>query len=289
MQGLIRTIENTFLSLGGELRLGHPVKKILLKGGSAAGVQTAEGDIFRSRWVVSNADTKKTLLEFFDEGEIPSAHISKVLSLPYTDSELCVYAGVDPGKVNWKALKARHLFYRHKLDTGTPPGLTDFENREIAITMWSDNMEGLAPPAKKSLVLRIGFPYSHFSDFWTGEKKRRAEYVEYKNRLSESVVRVVENILPGLRASIEFMEAATPLTYQDWGNRYRGSIAGWSWDAKSTHALGNKLLIRTPIPNLLMAGIYAASELFLGGIPTAVHTGCLAAEHICKKKGQPPD
>lgn len=113
-----------------------------------------------------------------------------------------------------------------------------------------------------------------------GEKKRRPEYQEYKNRLAEEVVQAAEKILPGLSSSIEAMEAATPLTYQDWGNRFQGSIAGWTWGAKNKHITGNKLLIRTPIPNLLMAGIYAASELFLGGVPTAVHTGCLAAKLI---------
>ena len=39
----------------------------------------------------------------------------------------------------------------------------------------------------------------------------------------------------------------------------------------------------TPIPNLLMTGIYAASELFLGGVPTAMYTGNLAADFILEK------
>jgi hypothetical protein len=32
-----------------------------------------------------------------------------------------------------------------------------------------------------------------------------------------------------------------------------------------------------------MAGIYAASELFLGGVPTALHTGVMAADLILEK------
>ncbi len=288
IHGLVHTIEKAFASFGGELQLGQPVEKILLKGGKAVGVKTSDGEVFESRWVVSNADTKKTFLEFFDEGQVSSAHLNKIMSIPYTGSELCVYAGLDPGGVDWKAMKATHLFYRHKLESGKAHEPTDFSRREIAITQWSDNMEGLAPLQKKSLVLRVGFPYSHFSDFWMGEKIRRTEYREYKNRLAESVVQTAENILPGLSSSIDFMETATPLTYRDWGNRYQGSIAGWTWDTKNKHAMGNKLLIRTPIPNLLMAGIYAASELFLGGVPTAVHTGCLAADLICEKKETAP-
>jgi phytoene dehydrogenase-like protein len=289
IHGLIRSIENRFLDLGGELRLGQAVGEVLVKGGKAAGVKTVDGEVFRSNWVVSNADTKKTFLELIDEQNVPSSYLKKIRDTSYTGSELCVYLGLDPRKVDWKAMQARHLFYRHKIDRQNRSGLTDFDNREIEIALWSDNMEELTPPQKKSLVLRVGFPYGHFSDFWTGEKKRKPQYLEYKTGLAKEVVRTVEKILPGLGSSIEVMEAATPLTYQDWGNRYQGSIAGWTWDVKNKGTAGSWLMIQTPIPNLLMAGIYAASELFLGGVPTAVHTGLAAAKLICKKKGTAPN
>jgi phytoene dehydrogenase-like protein len=93
-------------------------------------------------------------------------------------------------------------------------------------------------------------------------------------------VETADHLLPGLSSSIEVMEAATPLTYQDWGHRRLGSIAGWTWSADKTGELPGKLLVETPIPNLLTAGIYAATELFLGGVPTALHTGTLAARLI---------
>ncbi|UCE42412.1 MAG: NAD(P)/FAD-dependent oxidoreductase [Candidatus Aminicenantes bacterium] len=288
IHGLIQSIESSFLAFGGELRLGQAVQEILLKGGKAAGVKTADGDVLESNWVVSNADTKKTFLELIDEKNVSSSYLKNIRNAPYSESELCVYLGLDPSKVDWKAMKTRHLFYRHKLDLRKRFGLTDFANREIAITLWSDNLENLAPPQKKSLVLRVGFPFGHFSDFWVGEKKRKPEYQEYKKHLAKAVVQTAEKILPGLGSSIEVIEAATPLTYKDWGNRYQGSIAGWAWGVKNKSTTGSRLLIQTPIPNLLMAGIYAASELFLGGVPTAVHTGYTAAKFICRKKGTAP-
>ena len=76
------------------------------------------------------------------------------------------------------------------------------------------------------------------------------------------------------------MDAATPLTYQDWGGRTRGSIAGWTWTPDAAARLPGRLLIRTPVRGLLTAGIYAATELFLGGIPTALRTAELAADAV---------
>jgi len=93
-------------------------------------------------------------------------------------------------------------------------------------------------------------------------------------------VEITDHVLPGLSSSIEVMEASTPLTYQDWGHRRLGSTSGWTWSADKAGELPGKLLVETPIANLLTAGIYAATELFLGGVPTALHTGTLAARLI---------
>jgi hypothetical protein len=62
------------------------------------------------------------------------------------------------------------------------------------------------------------------------------------------------------------------------------SIAGWSWSAEHGGYFASKLLVETPLPNLLMVGIYAATELFLGGVPTALHTADLAARIILGEK-----
>ena len=84
------------------------------------------------------------------------------------------------------------------------------------------------------------------------------------------------------------MEVATPLTYQDWGHRFQGSIAGWTWSDELSHILPGKLLIETPVKNLLMVGIYAASDLFLGGVPTSMHTASLAADIILEQRERRP-
>jgi len=90
-----------------------------------------------------------------------------------------------------------------------------------------------------------------------------------------------------LGEAVEIVESATPLTYADWGSRYRGSIAGWSWSAEHGQVFESRLLIETPVENLLLAGIYAATELFLGGVPTALHTADLAARIILEEPFSP--
>jgi prolycopene isomerase len=280
VHGLADLLRERLAVAGGELRLGTPVRKILVENGRAAGVVTAAGEVLASRWVVSNADYKTTFLELLDAADIPGVDLEPVRGVPYTGSELCVYLGVRPDAVDLSALKAEHLFYRHEIRDGGDPDPEDFDNRELEICHWSRKAPDLSPPDRAALVLRSGFPYERFAAWRLGEKKRRAGYGEFKRNLALKLVRTAEHILPGLPGAVEVMETATPLTYRDWGGRYEGSIAGWTWAARPSEERFGKVLVRTPVPGLLAAGAYAATELFLGGVPTALYTGSLAADII---------
>lgn len=283
IHGINQLIYEAILNYGGEVKLSTPVKEILIKNENAFGVETSKDEIFESRWVVSNADYKRTILELINPQNIPQQFLNSVKDYAMTGSELCVYLGVDPEKIDLSKMRAQHVFYRKEIKSENKFDPEDFDNREIEICLWSKNASDSAPPGKATITLRVGFRYDHFSDWRIGEKKRKDGYRDYKKKLAEKLTKTVENILPGLSSSIEKMEAATPLTYGDWGQRYRGSIAGWSWNIKEQNKIGKKLLIETPIDNLLMIGICSSCELFLGGYPTSMYTGNLAADYILEK------
>jgi phytoene dehydrogenase-like protein len=264
---------------GGVVRLATPARKIVIEDGRAAGAVTAAGELLAADWVISNADYKTTFLELVDAADVPALDLETIRAAPYTASELCVYLGLRPEAVDLSALRADHLFYRHEVRPGDG-GPEDFDNRDIEICFWSRKAPALVPAGRAALVLRAGYLYAEFEAWRTGEKKRREGYGERKKALAGKLVRTAERVLPGLSGAVEVMESATPLTYRDWGGRYEGSIAGWSWAAPPAAAGAGRSLVRTPVPGLLAAGAYASSELVLGGVPTALATGSLAADII---------
>jgi phytoene dehydrogenase-like protein len=284
IHGLSDRLRGAILKRGGEVKLATAADQIMIRRGRVEGVRTDKGEIFRADWVVSNADYKRTFLELVPGDQVPTPFLDKIREIPYTGSELCLYLGVDPSRVDLSRMGATHLFYLQRENPGgeVKVDLEDFARREVEICRWSDNAPGHAPEGRVSLILRVNFPYGHFSGFRAGEKKRREDYKAYKMDLARRLIQTAENVLPGLGSAVELMEVATPLTYEDWGHRFQGSIAGWTWSADYERAFGQKLLITTPVENLLMVGIYAASELFLGGVPTAVRTADLAAQSILR-------
>jgi phytoene dehydrogenase-like protein len=287
IHGLSDRLRDAILKHGGEIRLATAANQILIKEGRATGVRTDRGEFFQADWVVSNADYKRTFLQLVRDDQVPSSFLDDVRTIPYTGSELCVYLGVHPGRVDLSRMAANHLFYLQAEKAGGKANvdLEDFSRREVEICLWSDNSPGYAPEGRAAVVLRVNFPYDHFSEYRTGEKKRAENYKAFKMELARRLIQTAESVLPGLASAIEVIEVATPLTYEDWGHRFQGSIAGWTWNAGYERAFGRKLLITTPVENLLMVGVYAASELFLGGVPTAVHTADLTARWILKNRG----
>ncbi|MBN2373749.1 NAD(P)/FAD-dependent oxidoreductase [bacterium] len=279
IHGIHDAIKDVALKHGAEIMLNTPVKEICIENGSVKGVRTAIGEVYESNWVISNADYKKTFMELIHPQDIPEERfLSRIKAVPYTQSEICVYLGIDPKKVDWHRMKSTHLFYRKRLEPKEKTDFESFDDREFEICLWSDNAPGLVPPEKAALILRAGFEYTHFAHFRKGEKVRVSGYKEYKLQMADKLIKTAESILPGLRSAIDIMEVATPLTYRDWGQRYDGSIAGWTWLVKDSQE--ERLLLETPIENLLMVGMYAASELFLGGFATAMHTGSLASDIV---------
>jgi phytoene dehydrogenase-like protein len=182
-------------------------------------------------------------------------------------------------------MNATHVLFREKEDPADPEVTDpeDFERREIEVCRWSDNAPWAVPRGKAAVILRVSFPYGHFARFRSGEKTRVEGYKSYKLRLARNLVATASRLLPGLGSAVEVFETATPLTYRDWGHRFQGSIAGWTWSSEYEKAFGKRILVETPVSNLLVAGIYAAAELFLGGIPTSIHTASLAADRILEE------
>jgi prolycopene isomerase len=285
IHGINELLYDRIISEKGDVKLNTPIREIIIENGNVKGVITSGGTTYYSDYIISNADYKTTFLQLVDKAKIPEDFYLKIKKNSFTGSEFCVYLGIDPENIDLREMRAEHVFYRDQIKPDPTlveqdEDLSTFKNKEIEICFWSEKSDNFVPENKKSILLRVNFSYDLMEKWRTGVKKRKQGYKEYKHELAAKLIKVVEGILPGLSESIIEMEIATPLTYRDWGKRFRGSIAGWSRDLRKVEGFTRELLIKTPIKNLLMAGLYASKELFLGGYPTSMYTGITAADYI---------
>ena len=274
----------------GTIGLGTEVTHIRVENGKVVGVTLRDGSKIDSPSVISNADYETTFLTLLDRREIPPLWYRAVSRARQTGSVLQVCLGVDESKADLSPFhEASRLIYRSR--EGTPPtGGVDWNaaevdpgalaKEELEVSLWSKEDASLAPEGKAVVVIRTEAEYSHFVRHRLGWRKRAPGYEAYKTRLGRALVKEAENLIPRLGDSIQVMDVATPLTFEDQGGRSKGAVAGWSWDYEDFQDEKPKELIRTPIKGLYMAGYQAFSALFMGGIPTAMESGKRAAKAV---------
>lgn len=285
----------------GWLLLGRRVRRILAPEGKVAGIALDDGRVYRSPWVICNADFKRTFLHLLDPGEVPPELRRRVSEAAQTSSNLQVCLGIRARDADLSAfLEGSRIIYRRG-DGRTPPaeGIDwkkqvidprDLSGEEMEITLLSADDPSLAPDGGAVLVLRVRADYAHFLPFRPSPGKRKPGYEAYKKSLGMGLVDEASRLIPGLTDSVEVMDVATPLTFEERCGRSEGAVAGWSWKYADTRGGQAVLeLVRTPVSGLLMAGYQAFNMLALGGIPSAMLSGWRAARYVLEGAGPVED
>ena len=78
MGAITQALAASLRDKGGEIRCGKAVRRILVRGGRAIGVELADGEEIRGKRVVSNMDVKRTFLTTMDEGDLPADFVKAV-------------------------------------------------------------------------------------------------------------------------------------------------------------------------------------------------------------------
>jgi all-trans-retinol 13,14-reductase len=283
---------------GGEIRLQTEVAEIVADAGQATGLILGDGSEIEAGAIICNADFKTTFLSLLAPRQVPPEWSEAVRDARQTSSNLQVALGVDAERVDLSAFaRAGRIIYRRsegnaclaeiELDWDAeeldPAALA---GRELELCLWSADDAALAPPGGAVVVIRTSAAYRHFARLRPARGARTPGYAAYKERLGSALTAEAATVLPGLAEAIEVMDVATPLTFEDRGRRSGGAVAGWSWEFGNDREGVERELVRTPLAGLYMAGYQAFSSLRLGGIPTAMESGRLAAAAVLD--GAPP-
>jgi len=286
-RSLIDALVGVIEGNGGELRLRSRVRRILVEGGRARGVELVSGKTLRARVVVSNADAKRTLLDLVGREHLSSETVEKTqqarmalplfviylamkrapleLGIPNTNYALSpgydveeAYAACDRGELPEETAVFLSIASRKDPESANiaPPGYTNLQVMSIAppsLQTWGVD----ASPAE-------GGRYRHTLDYTTAKKL-----------MEERLLAQVERSMPGFLRDIVWKESATPLTQE----RFTLSTGGTSYGLEgSPEQLGEgRYAMATEIAGLYMVG---ASTLFGHGIAGTMVSGTATANLI---------
>jgi phytoene dehydrogenase-like protein len=280
MQSWADALAANFRGLGGELKLGAQVHRIVTKDGAVTGVESG-GEFHPADWVVSGADYKKTFLEWLDDKTILSASLrDRIAAAGVSEGVTTVYLGLDmPGAELGKWLKVPHATYddfREDVDVRAASSDPEFF-RKVGIGLYSPSLHdpGLAPEGKSGLMIQAMSPY-RWMDNWGG--KDRPRYRELKEKVKQALIAKASAVIPDLAGRIIFSDLATPRTYERYTGNTDGATSAWSWNPKNKfYKSVMSITIDTPVRNLLIGSCWSCQ---IGGVPSAVSAAGKCARKI---------
>ncbi len=249
-QALADTFAKGVTRHGGELALNTMVTRILIEGGAAAGVELADGNRLRSRFVVSNVDGRETFLELIGEKHLATKLVKEIKGTELSEPYLLVSLGVD---LDLRAIgfDGTSIIYNRcdDLDKIFSP---DLDHCYLSIKMHSLRDTSQAPENMATVQLSTSLPYDYM-----GHWKRQTdgtcgeEYSQLKESVADKLIASAERFIPGLSDHIVVKDIATPLTFERYTLNCQGANMGWF------PAPGGKMRSqKTPIRNLYHAGAW---------------------------------
>ncbi|UCC77205.1 MAG: NAD(P)/FAD-dependent oxidoreductase [Anaerolineales bacterium] len=233
-----------YVALGGEIHCNARVDRILVEASPgrgrrrdrAVGLRLQDGTEHHGDIVISAADGRSTIFDLLEGRYVDDSVRSYYRDLPLAASVVKVSLGV-----------AR--------DMSSEPPSVDFPLREPIMVgnIAHDRLElkhycfdpTMAPAGKSSLGIWCEADY----DYWKTLRADREQYRATKQKVAEQVIAALDERYPGLRAAVEVVDVATPLSYERATANWRGAYSGWALTMRKQNMIMSQGMDKT-LPGL---------------------------------------
>ena len=259
-------IVDKFKGMGGVLHTNTPVKRIVIDGKKATGIELADGQVIKADEVITAVDTDFLYGHLIDKRYMPK-ELKKAYenrkAYPVTSGFQVAYAidsdfsGKDTIFFNCESLKI---------------GDNLFDRMSVKAYAYDTSF---APEGKTVLQANI---VQSDEDYLYWDSLSKEEYKAKKEELAGELTKRIIKEFPELEGRMELLDCWTPLTYNRYCNAYHGSYMGF------VTTVGNRQMrfkgIVKGVDHLFVAGQWVMSP---GGLPIAVISGKFAVQRILKK------
>lgn len=285
-----RAFHRALKRAGGELRLQARVDKILFGAErEVIGVRLADGTEIRCKQVVSNADPGVTFGRLVDPALLPARLAKRLAKTTWSTSALSLFlavdmdvkkAGLDSGNVWYSRSADIDALYDGRLGDAARAGAAAIEDIP-GVFLTTTTLKDPTKLNKKGHHTMESFAFVDHQAFsrWAHSRfgERPADYTAMKQVLTQRMLKVIDEFVPGLSERVVFSDLGTPLTNRHYVEATAGSLYGTE---KRLRQLGPFAFApRSALRGLYLAG---ASTMSGHGIMGATLSGLDAARAILK-------
>ncbi len=271
-QAIVRSIEKRIEELGGRIRLGAKVARILVDGDIAVGVQLTNGERINADWVVSAADGHATIFEMLD-----GRYADETVRRLYAEREvfasyLQVSLGIARDLSSMPSMLTRILDEPIAVDPGT-------QLRHLPFRFF--HYDPTFAPAGSTAVTSI-LPTRNVSYWVDLRRDDLTKYNSEKSRVADAIVDVLDRRIPGVRNAIEVRDVSTPASVIRYTGNWKAAQEGWLiGPGDGIKMLPNRL---RGLDKFLMVGQWIMPG---GGLPSGPLTARPAVKEICREDHVP--
>ncbi|HCJ12176.1 MAG: phytoene dehydrogenase [Verrucomicrobia bacterium GWF2_51_19] len=249
---------------GVEIRTRARCEKILVKDGRVEGV-VVNGETIAAKAVLSNANLKTTLLDWVGEASLPQDFLEKVKKVRINSSSCQVYIGIRKGET---IPFVGDLIFTSRAPTFSSEELKSFHTQSRTFSFYYPETRPECKP-DYTIVASLNALYADW------ETLSDAAYEAEKKRIAEESLQALEVFIPDVRAKIDWVEVATPKTFQHYTHHQQGASFGTKFEG---------LAVSTDISNVVQ-GLYHAGSvgIIMSGWLGAINYGVITAQKMLRQ------
>jgi len=258
----IGKMRDELIKNGVDIRTKCPVEKIVIEDGKVSGV-IANGKKVKCRAVVSNGNLKSTVHKLVGDEHFSGSFIEEARKVRLNNSSCQVYIGIKKGE------KIDHIG-----DLIFTSVAEKFDSKEICSRNITSRTFSIYYPETRPGSNMYSIVSSTNANYEDWASLSEEQYRTSKAELIESTLDALEKYIPGVRGKIDYVEAATPKTFQ----RYTLHECGASFGTKFE---GLKISMGLPaeIPGLFHTG---SVGIIMSGWLGAANYGVITSNDVDK-------
>ncbi|MDB6093368.1 MAG: dependent oxidoreductase [Verrucomicrobia bacterium] len=227
----------------------------------AAGIVASSGRVIRAKAILSNANIKNTIFRLAGEENFPADYAAAARAVRINASSCQVYLGIRKGET---IPHIGDLVFTSENPKFSSEELTDFNTTSRTFSVYYP--ETRPGSDRYTVVVSLNGQYGDW------KKLSDEDYEKEKARLVEESIAALERYIPGVRAKIDWSEAATPRTIERYTTHQGGTSFGTKFEGlKVSMELSEKL------PGLFHAG---SVGIIMSGWLGTINYGVITANKI---------
>lgn len=262
-----KRLEQRYLALGGKIHYGAQVERILVKHDRAYGIQRYNHQHHLARRVISAGDGRTALF-----GLLGGQYLTPCTKRIY-DGRLPVHSQLQVSLGLNRDLSKEPHWVTHLLKK--PVAIAGKTHTEIGVKHYCFD-KSLAPTGKSVVTVLLPTAYEYWQRIYG-----RALYHAEERQDADIVIDQLERFYPGLRADIDCVDVATPLSYERYTGNWHGSSCGWLLTKKTLP------LMIMGLPKTLprLSAFYQIGQWVEpgGSVPVVAMSGRNIIQQICRE------